>query len=118
PRAAARGPGGVPGGRRRHLQPPALAPGPPRLAREVTEGSKDPYEAAARLSLFLSTSYRYSLTKKETTLEPLQEFLFVRRAGNCEYFSAALTVLLPTLDIPARVVGGFHGREGQPYRPP
>ena len=114
-RVAAAGAGLGPEERRRYLQLPALAPGIARLAREATEGSKDPYEAAARLTLFLSTSYRYSLTKKETTLEPLQEFLFVRRAGNCEYFSAALTVLLRTLDIPARVVGGFQRGEWNPY---
>ena len=101
--------------RARYLQLPALSPGIPRLAREVTAGSHDPYEAASRLTRFLSTSYRYSLSKKDTALEPLQEFLFTRRAGNCEYFSAALAVMLRSLDIPARVVGGFQRGEWNPY---
>jgi hypothetical protein len=101
--------------RARYLQLPALSPGIPRLAREVAAGSHDPYEAANRLTRFLSTSYRYSLSKKETTLEPLQEFLFTRRAGNCEYFSAALAVMLRSLGIPARVVGGFQRGEWNPY---
>ena len=36
-------------------------------------------------------------------------------AGNCEYFSAALAVMLRSLDIPARVVGGFQRGEWNPY---
>jgi protein-glutamine gamma-glutamyltransferase len=31
----------------------------------------------------------------------------VRRSGHCEYFAAAMTVMLRTLGIPARYVGGF-----------
>ncbi len=101
--------------RGRYLQLPPLSPGIVRLAGEVTAGSRDPYEAATRLTRFLSTTFRYSLSKKETALEPLQEFLFTRRSGNCEYFSAALTVMLRSLDIPARVVGGFQRGEWNPY---
>jgi len=101
--------------RRRYLQLPPLSPDIARLAREVTARTRDPYDAAARLTLHLSTNYRYSLAKKETLLEPLQEFLFNRRAGNCEYFSAALAVMLRSLDIPARVVGGFQRGEWNPY---
>jgi hypothetical protein len=98
------------------LQLPPLSPAIPRLARDVTAGSRDPWEAALRLSHFLSTRYRYTLALKQTTaLEPLEEFLFVRRSGNCEYFAAALAVMLRTLDIPARVVGGFQRGEWNPY---
>jgi transglutaminase-like putative cysteine protease len=103
------------GERRRYLQLPPLSPSVVRLAADVTAGSRDPYEAAVRLSHFLSTNYRYSLSKKETPLDPLDEFLFGRRAGNCEYFSAALAVMLRAQDIPARVVGGFQRGEWNPY---
>jgi transglutaminase-like putative cysteine protease len=101
--------------RRRFLQLPELPPDIARLARDATAGSRDPLEAASRLTLFLSTNYTYSLSKKETTLNPLQEFLFHRRSGNCEYFSAALAVMLRSLGIPARVVGGFQRGEWNPY---
>ena len=101
--------------RRRFLQLPELSPEIARLARDVTAGSRDPLEAAHRLSLFLSTNYGYSLSKRETSVDLLQDFLFVRRAGNCEYFSAALAVMLRSLDIPARVVGGFQRGEWNPY---
>ena len=39
----------------------------------------------------------------------------MRRSGNCEYFAAALAVMLRSLGIPARVVGGFQRGEWNPY---
>ena len=101
--------------RNRYLQLPPLSPSVARLAREVTAGSHEPYEAAVKLNHFLSSRFRYTLAKPQTSLEPLDEFLFVRRSGNCEYFAAALAVMLRTLDIPARVVGGFQRGEWNPY---
>jgi transglutaminase-like putative cysteine protease len=102
--------------RRRYLQLPALSPLIPKLARETTAGSRDPYEAALRLTAFLSKQYKYTLgLKRQTQLEPLEEFLFVRRSGNCEYFAASLAVMLRTLGIPARVVAGFQRGEWNPY---
>ncbi len=101
--------------RRRYLQLPALSPGIAQLAREVTAGSRTPTEAATRLNHFLSTRFRYTLAKPQTSTDPLDEFLFERRSGNCEYFAAALAVMLRTLDIPARVVGGFQRGEWNPY---
>jgi len=101
--------------RRRSLQLPKLSPRIASLTREVVAGSRDPYQAASRLTRFLSANYRYSLSKQETALDPLQEFLFGWRSGNCEYFSAALAVMLRSVDIPARVVGGFQRGEWNPY---
>ena len=102
--------------RLRYLQLPAMSPGIPRLARDVTAGSRDPYEAALKLTDYLSSRYKYTLgLKRQTQLEPLDEFLFVRRSGNCEYFAASLAVMLRSLGTPARVVGGFQRGEWNPY---
>ena len=60
----------------------------------------------------IATRSRWSAT---TQLDPVEEFLFVRRSGNCEYFAAALAVMLRTLGIPSRVVGGFQRGEWNPY---
>jgi hypothetical protein len=43
--------------------------------------------------------------------DPLADFLFNVRAGHCEYFATAMTVMLRTLGIPARVVNGFQQGE-------
>jgi transglutaminase-like putative cysteine protease len=106
----------LPHERARYLQLPPLAPLIPKLARDVAAGSRDSYEAALRLTEFLSTRYTYTLAlRRDTPLPPLEEFLFVRRSGNCEYFAAALAVMLRTLEIPARVVAGFQRGEWNPY---
>jgi transglutaminase-like putative cysteine protease len=105
-----------PAARARYLQLPPLPPRIPELARRITAGAATPAERTERLTAWLSRELRYSLDlERRTTLEPLEEFLFVRRAGNCEYFAAALAVMLRALDVPARVVNGFQRGEWNPY---
>ena len=100
----------------RYLQLPPLPARIPALAREVTAGSPNPYEAALRLNEHLAREFAYTLAlERRTALPPLEEFLFVRRAGNCEYFAASLAVMLRSLGVPARVVGGFQRGEWNPY---
>ena len=102
--------------RARFLQLPAVSPRVRALAQEITAGSSDPYDAALRLTRYLSRELKYTrVLQRQTALDPLEEFLFVQRAGNCEYFAAALAVMLRTLDIPARVVNGFQRGEWNPY---
>jgi transglutaminase-like putative cysteine protease len=102
--------------RARYLELPPLPPRIEALARKVAGDLADPAAAAARLSEHLATTYRYTLVlDRTTTLDPVDEFLFVRRSGNCEYFAAALAVMLRSIGIPARVVGGFQRGEWNPY---
>lgn len=102
--------------RKRYLQLPPFSPRVALLAREVTRGIQDPYAAALALTEHLQRTLRYSLDlPRETQLSPVEEFLFVTRAGNCEYFAASLAVLLRTLGIPARVVNGFQRGEWNSY---
>jgi hypothetical protein len=51
-------------------------------------------------------TYTLSLTGKPGD-DPLAHFLFDTRAGHCEYFASAMTIMLRTLGIPAREVNGF-----------
>jgi protein-glutamine gamma-glutamyltransferase len=105
-----------PAGAARYLQLPPLPERIGALARQVTAGSRSPYEAALKLKHYLSTQYRYTLViKQESSLEPLEEFLFVRRSGNCEYFATAMAVMLRSVGIPARVAGGFQKGDWNPY---
>jgi protein-glutamine gamma-glutamyltransferase len=101
--------------RRRYLQLPLLSDRLRALVSQVTAGAQSPAEAASRLNGFLSREFRYTLTlEKVSDLDPLEEFLFVRRAGHCEYFAAALAVMLRAVGIPARVVNGFQQGEWNP----
>jgi hypothetical protein len=100
---------------KRYTQLPPLSPRIAALAREVTAGSTEPYDAARRLTAWLSAELTYTLVLEAVASDPLEDFLFVRRSGNCEYFAAALAVMLRTLGIPARVVNGFQRGEWNPY---
>jgi transglutaminase-like putative cysteine protease len=96
-----------------------LPPQPPRveaLARELTAGAVDAWDASQRVAGQLRSRYRYSrVLQRRTALDPVEEFLFVARSGNCEYFAASAAVLLRALGIPARVVNGFQRGEWNPY---
>ena len=100
----------------RYLQLPVLAPAIPALARQVAGKSRGPAEIASRVETYLRTRFRYTLDlERVTDLDPLQEFLLVRRAGHCEYFAASMAVMLRSLGVPARVVNGFQRGEWNPY---
>src|ERR1700734_2111816 len=91
-----------------YLQVPQLDPRIKQLAEKIVENSHNEYDRAANIELYLKTHFRYTLdlTGRKTD-DPLAYFLFERRAGHCEYFAAAMTVMLRDLGIPARYVGGF-----------
>jgi hypothetical protein len=91
-----------------YLQLPPLDPRIQQLARKITAGSENEYDSAARIELYLKSHYTYTLDLSGPPVEdPLAHFLFDRRAGHCEYFAAAMTVMLRAVGIPARYVAGF-----------
>ena len=57
-------------------------------------------------------NYGYTLKlDAESKGEPVDDFLFRRKMGHCEYFASAMVVLLRCLKIPCRMVCGFAGGE-------
>lgn len=54
-------------------------------------------------------AYRYSLSNLPLSANPLEDFLFTHKYGNCEYFASAMAVMLRMGGIPSRVVGGYKG---------
>ncbi len=96
--------------RQDYLQLPKLDPRIAALAAEITKGSTDWFDSARRIERYFQTNYRYSLElPAERTEDPLAHFLFERREGHCEYFASSMGVMLRTLGIPSRLVGGFAG---------
>ena len=95
--------------RRRYLQlPPQLDVNIAKLAKEIAGDAATNYDVAARLVEHLQNAYRYSLDLHVVEQgDPLSDFLFNTRAGHCEYFASALTIMLRTRGIPARLVNGF-----------
>src|SRR5260370_15986748 len=92
-----------------HLQLPAsLDPRIADLALQITARADTTYDKAAAVERFLRSRYGYTLNLSgKPGADPLAHFLFVTRAGHCEYFASAMAILLRTLDIPSREVNGF-----------
>ena len=100
--------GDYPQGAQIYLQLPSLDPRVGALAQKITSGASNAYDKAASIQKYLIAYYAYTLDLSgPPTDDPLAHFLFERRAGNCEYFASAMTVMLRAVGVPARYVTGF-----------
>jgi transglutaminase-like putative cysteine protease/uncharacterized protein (DUF58 family) len=95
------------------LLPENLSPRVRELAQQFKKGAKSDVQIAqAAVELLRAQGFQY-------TLEPgtyegpraLDEFLFERRIGFCEHFSAAFATLMRAAGVPARIVLGYMGGE-------
>jgi protein-glutamine gamma-glutamyltransferase len=94
--------------RETYLQLPKLDPRIPDLAKQITGRADNPYDKARAMESYLRSHYGYTLDLSGTPPpDPLAYFLFQKRAGHCEYFASAMTVMLRSAGIPARIVNGF-----------
>ncbi|HYG64572.1 MAG TPA: DUF3488 and transglutaminase-like domain-containing protein [Thermoanaerobaculia bacterium] len=83
-------------------------------ARVMGEGPAG--ERAYRLETHLVQSYSYTLDfRGRSSDNPIEEFLFRYRSGQCEYFASSMVLMLRSQGIPARLVTGFLGGEHNPF---
>lgn len=95
-----------------YLQLPPLSPRVKELAMQITAPGEDNYDKAGLIEDHLLESYGYTLDLTiRTGMEPVEYFLFHWKKGNCEYFASAMVLMLRSVGIPARMVGGFRGGE-------
>jgi transglutaminase-like putative cysteine protease len=91
-----------------YLQLPRIDRRIKTLADQISGTAANEYDKAASIQRYLIGHYRYTLDLSgDHGSDPLADFLFVRRAGHCEYFASAMTVMLRAEGIPARYVTGF-----------
>jgi len=92
----------------RYLQLPGLDARVPALAKTITQRSRTAYDQATAIESYLRSHYSYTLNLSgRPGNDPLVHFLFETRAGHCEYFATAMTIMLRTLGVPSREVNGF-----------
>ncbi len=60
-----------------------------------------------------SNGYRYSLSPGTMPGDEFDTLLFSRKAGFCSHYAGAATMMLRSVGIPARVVGGYLGGRWQ-----
>jgi transglutaminase-like putative cysteine protease len=98
--------------RERYLSLPQVSPRVAELVRRIAGTAPAAYDAALLLERYLTTEFVYDLEGTPTAgKDPLEDFLFTRRRGHCEYFAASMAVMLRLLEIPSRVVTGFQRGE-------
>ena len=56
-------------------------------------------------------SYTLNMSIHDPTIDPVEDFLFNRKSGHCEYYASALALMLRAINIPTRVISGFKGGE-------
>ena len=87
------------------------------LARQVAQPpnatNTTTTEMARRLVHYLRDSgefgYTLDMSIKDSKIDAVEDFLFNRKEGHCEYFASALALMLRAVEIPARLVSGFKG---------
>lgn len=102
--------------RRQALALPAS--GNPRsreLAARLAATSADPAQRVqALLRMFNQQDYHYTLRPSPLGSDSIDGFLFDTRRGFCLHYAGALTFLLRSMQVPARIVIGYQGGEFNP----
>jgi transglutaminase-like putative cysteine protease len=87
----------------------------PRGSDETDGGKTDNQKIAAVIDWLRSGhSYTTRPPERPAGVDPVDDFLFTRPAGHCEFFASAAVLLLRAAGVPARYVTGFRGGAWNP----
>lgn len=70
-----------------------------------------PEERATHVANWLKQRRRYQLPGRPGFARNFGEFVLGTGAGHCEYFASTMALLLRTMDVPCRLVGGYLAQE-------
>lgn len=88
--------------------PHTMDPRVVELAHTLTASATNNYDRAFAIQTYLRNNFQYTLDPPAIEpADPVGSFLFRSKSGYCEYFAAAMAVLLRTLNVPSRLVNGF-----------
>ena len=94
--------------RERYLQLPAISDRFYGFTRNVIKDVNEKYKQAEVMESYLKTRFGYTLIQSQSKgISPVDNFLFNRKEGHCEYFASAMVLMLRASGIPARLVNGF-----------
>ena len=78
------------------------------LAQRITSNAPTPYDKAKAIESYLKTlTYNLEIDPPPFNADGVDYFLFEQQEGYSEYFGSAMTVLLRTQGIPARLATGY-----------
>ncbi len=80
------------------------------LTRTVASAARGPAEVARSVEGYLRSNFQYTLDiPRHFSNDPVADFLFSDQRGHCELFAGAMVMMLRSVGIPARMVGGYSG---------
>ena len=90
--------------------PETITPRTVSLTQSITAASESPYDQARAIEQYLRATIVYDETVEEPPdgADIVDYLLFERERGYCEYSASAMTVMLRSIGIPARVAVGFY----------
>ena len=89
--------------------PPDMPPRVAEFARAITGGAETPYDKAVAIEQYLKNNYTYNLAIDPPPFgaDGVDYFLFESGQGYSEYFGSAMTVMMRSLGVPARMTTGY-----------
>jgi transglutaminase-like putative cysteine protease len=105
----------MPGEPAPHVVSYPVTPAVAALARQIVGAETDPGRQAQAVEQYMTRNFRY-LARPESIgrILSVDDFLLKDRRGHCEYFAAGMVALMSSLNVPARIVGGFYGGQLNP----
>ncbi len=96
-----------------YLQTPqAVSPRLEALAEQLRLQGGDARQRIAGLQAFFrNQGLTYATRDLPGSADPIDDFLFDKKRGYCEFFASSFAVLLRLSGVPARLVGGYYGGE-------
>jgi len=92
--------------------PEQLSPRVLSIGKKIMEqGGTDRERLSLVENHFISSGYRYTKRDLPQSADPIDEFLFEKKAGNCEFFASSFATLLRAAGVPSRLVAGYYGGE-------
>ena len=87
-----------------------------RIGNKILEDtSENILQKIHRLETHLQANFSYDLeTEMDGNMDPVLEFLMVKKSGHCEFFATAAALMLRSQGIPTRYVTGFVAVEPHP----
>jgi hypothetical protein len=90
--------------------PPGLSARVRRTAGSIAAGGGSTEETIARLEAFFSAQgLSYATDDLPSSPDPVDEFLFEKKRGYCEFFASSFALMLRIAGVPSRLVGGYFG---------
>ena len=99
-----------------YLQTPEeISPRMRQLSADIREGSAEVAERLNALAdFFRNQELSYAVDDLPTGSDPIDDFLFVKKRGYCEFFASAYLTLARLAGVPSRLVGGYYGGDYNP----